>query len=97
MPDPEKKYKILIIDDDAFILSMYVSKFQKSGHEVDTARSGGEALSKIKEGFAPNVILIDIVLPDVNGLDFLSNLRSENLVPDAICVMFTPCIVGGKT
>lgn len=87
--DPDKKYKILIIDDDAFILNMYVAKFQKSGHDVDTARSGVEAISKIKDGYKPDVILIDIVLPDINGLDFLHTIKTENLAPDSICVMFT--------
>lgn len=87
--NPDKKYKVLIIDDDAFILSMYVAKFQKSGHDVETARSGVEALAKIKDGYQPDVVLIDIVLPDINGLDFLHTLKSENLAPNAICLMFT--------
>lgn len=85
----ETKYKILIIDDDTFILNMYVAKFQKLGHGIETARSGAEALSKIKDGYAPDVILIDIVLPDISGLDFLHNLKADNLAPEAICIMFT--------
>ncbi len=86
---PEKKYKILIIDDDAFILNMYVAKFQKLGHEIETARSGGEALSKIKDGYTPDVILIDIVLPDISGLDFLHSMKADKLAPEAISIMFT--------
>ena len=85
----EKKYKILIIDDDAFILNMYVAKFIKAGHEVETARGGGEALSKIKEGYVPDIVLIDIVLPDMNGLDFLSSIRAEKLSPESAYIMFT--------
>ncbi len=84
-----KKYKILIIDDDAFILNMYVTKFEKFGHEVSTARSGGEALTKLKEGLSPEVMLIDIVLPDMNGLDFLHTVKNDKLVSDTICIMFT--------
>ena len=89
MTDTEKKYKILIIDDDAFILNMYVAKFRKSGHDVDTARSGAEAIGKMKEGYTPDIVLIDIVLPDINGLDLLTTIRTEKIAPEAICVMFT--------
>lgn len=85
----DKKYKILIIDDDAFILNVYVTKFVNSGHEVEIAKSGGEAIGKIKDGYSPDIILIDIVLPDVNGLDFLDNLKKENLLPDSVFIMFT--------
>lgn len=85
----ERKYKILIIDDDAFILNMYVTKFIKAGHDVDTAKSGAEALTKIKEGAVPDILLIDIVLPDMNGLDFLETIRNEKLVSQSVCIMFT--------
>lgn len=84
-----KKYRILIIDDDAFILNMYVAKFEKSGHTMETARSGGEALSKLKDGLNPEIILIDVVLPDMNGLDFLHTVKNDKLSPDSICIMFT--------
>lgn len=85
----EKKYKILIIDDDTFILNMYVAKFLKAGHQVETAKSGVEALSKMKDGYAPDVVLIDVVLPDMNGLDFLGNVRTEKLSPESAYIMFT--------
>lgn len=85
----EEKYKILIIDDDSFILNLYVAKFQKGGQEVETARSCGEALSKLKNGYVPNVVMIDVVLPDMNGLDFLSQIRTEKLAPDAVYMMVT--------
>lgn len=86
---PGDKHKILIIDDDSFILNMYVTKFIKAGHEVETARSGGEALSKLKDGYTPDIALIDIVLPDMNGLDLLSKIRAEKLAAEAVFIMFT--------
>ncbi|HLP43699.1 MAG TPA: response regulator [Candidatus Nanoarchaeia archaeon] len=85
----EEKYKILIIDDDSFILNLYVAKFQKGGQEVETARSCSEAFSKLKNGYVPNVVMIDVVLPDMNGLDFLSQVRTEKLAPDAVYMMVT--------
>lgn len=85
----EEKYKILIIDDDTFILNLYVAKFQKNGQEVEVARSCGEALSKLKNGYVPNVVMIDVVLPDMNGLDFLSQVRDEKIAPEAVYMMVT--------
>lgn len=85
----DEKYKILIIDDDTFILNLYVAKFQKLGQEVETARSGGEATGKLKNGYVPDIVLIDIVLPDINGLDFLDSVRKENIAPNAVCIMLT--------
>ncbi len=85
----DTKYRILIIDDDTFILNMYVAKFVKAGHEVETAKSGVEALSKIKDGYAPDIVLIDMVLPDMTGLTFLEDVRSQNLSPETAYIMFT--------
>lgn len=85
----DKKYRILIIDDDAFLLNMYVTKFKKSGHEVDIAKSSADALSKLKEGFNPDIVLIDVVLPGMDGLELLGTIRKENLCPTASYIMFT--------
>ena len=85
----DRKYKILIIDDDTFILNMYVAKFVKDGHQVETARSGVEAISKLKDGYEPEIALIDIVLPDMNGLDLLHKLKEDKISPKTIYIMFT--------
>lgn len=87
--DEQKKYKILIVDDDQFLLSMYVSKFQKNGHEIEIAKSSQEALSKLKEGYKPDIVLLDVVLPDLDGLDLLEAIRKDNLAKDSLCIMFT--------
>jgi len=85
----DRKYKILIIDDDTFILNMYVAKFVKDGHHVETARSGVEAISKLKDGYEPEIALIDIVLPDMNGLDLLHKLKEDKISPKTMYIMFT--------
>lgn len=85
----DKKYSVFIIDDDKFLSSMYVSKFTKSGHTATVATSAIEALAKIKEGFVPDVILSDVVLPGMDGLEFLEKVRKENLVPQSAFIMLT--------
>lgn len=84
-----QKFKILIVDDDAFILNMYVAKFSKEGHTVDTARSAQEVLTKLKEQALPDVVLLDVVLPGMDGLELLAQIRKENIAPTTRFIMLT--------
>lgn len=68
--------KILLIDDDPFILDMYVLKFKESGFEIDTARDGKEGLKKIQES-GPDLVLLDVVMPIMDGFDVLQELKKE--------------------
>ena len=69
------KHKILIIDDDEFLLDMYATKFKEEGFEVETAREGKEALDKIKEGANPEIVLLDVVMPGMDGFQMLRSLQ----------------------
>ncbi|MSU55601.1 MAG: response regulator [Candidatus Taylorbacteria bacterium] len=83
------KQKVLIIDDDRFLLNMYSLKFQKSGFEVDTTESGEDALTKLRGGVLPDVLLVDVAMPAMDGIDFLKNMRKENLVPNATIIVLS--------
>lgn len=85
----EKKLKILLIDDDKFLLDMYALKFKGSGLEVDTASSSINALAKLKEGQNPDIIMLDIIMPTMDGLELLQKIRDEKLVPNSVIVMLT--------
>lgn len=75
--------KVLIVDDDKFLLDMYALKFEKSAYDVTVILSPKEALEKIKEGFTPDVVVTDIIMPGMDGFEFLAALQEENLVPNA--------------
>ena len=81
--------KILIVDDDEFLLDMYALKFKESGFEVEVARGGEEALEKVRGGLKPDVLLLDIVMPTLDGFDVLKFIKKENLVPNAVLVVLT--------
>lgn len=81
--------KVLIVDDDKFLLNMYSIKFSKNGFEVGSASTGEEALEKIKGGYVPEIILLDIVMPGMDGFEILEKLRKDNLVPQASIIMLT--------
>lgn len=90
MTEAEKqKYNILIVDDDKFLLNMYSNKFKKAGFNVEVLADSELALSKIREGYHPNVILLDIILPKMTGLELAGKIKKENLLPDATIVMLT--------
>ncbi len=75
----ENKYSILIVDDDEFLLDMYSLKFRQSGFKVEACFGGQEALEKIRGGFKPDVVLFDLVMPNMDGFEFLRSLKKENL------------------
>ncbi|HJN62877.1 MAG TPA: response regulator [Candidatus Paceibacterota bacterium] len=82
-------YKFLIVDDDEFLLDVYSVKFREVGHTVDTAFGGEEALEKIKKGGDYDAIILDIVMPGVDGFEFLSRLRKGNLAENAAVIVLT--------
>lgn len=89
MNDSSTQTKILLVDDDSFLLDMYSVKFQKSGLNVDIATGGNVALQKLREGYEADIILLDIIMPTMDGLSLLETIRTEKLVPDAVIIMLT--------
>jgi CheY-like chemotaxis protein len=83
------KTKILIVDDDKFLLNMYSIKFSKNNYEVNGASSGDDALTKIKDGYNPDIVLLDIIMPGMDGFGVLERIRKENLVPNSLIIMLT--------
>ena len=72
--------KILIVDDDEFLLDMYVLKFKESGFDVIACRGGEETLKKIREGLKPDVMLLDIVMPAIDGFEVLTDQLFQSLI-----------------
>lgn len=84
-----KKYSILLVDDDKFLLEMYRKKFEQAGAEVDLAVGSAEALGKLREGKNPDILILDIIMPSMDGLELLAAIRKENLAPDSVVIMLT--------
>ena len=85
----EKKYKILLVDDDKFLLNVYVMKFVKEGMDAEAMSDPQEAFDKIKGGYAPDIILTDMVMPGMDGIEFLSKIKSEKLLPGTIFIVLS--------
>lgn len=82
-------YKVLLVDDDDFLISMYTQKFEHEGDEVQSASSTQEALSILRGGYQPDVIAFDVVMPQQNGFDLVQAIKSENLLGHAHLVALT--------
>lgn len=70
----DRRHTILLADDDPLIISLYQTKFKKLGYDLIIATDGDEALQKAKEAKA-DIILLDRMLPNIDGLEVLENLR----------------------
>lgn len=77
----ESNKKILIIDDDNFLLDMYALKFSKSGFLVTIAGGPEQALEKLRGGFLPDIILLDIIMPVMDGFELMEKMKEESLAP----------------
>lgn len=86
--DNEKR-KILIVDDDAFLLDMYAIKFSQNNFEVHTATSGLQSIEKLKGGLVPDVILMDLIMPEMDGFEMLEKINTEKLVPNSIKIVLS--------
>ncbi|HSX01611.1 MAG TPA: response regulator [Candidatus Saccharimonas sp.] len=85
--DP-KDIKVAIIEDDIAIVQMYRTKFENEGYQVETAGDGETGLELI-ESYQPDIILLDLMMPNMNGLDMLQKLRAQPGGKDAKVVVLT--------
>lgn len=80
--------KILLAEDDLQLIDMYRRKFELEGFEVQFAEDGEKAID-ILDQWKPDVALLDIMMPKVNGLDVLKHIKEKEGYDDVITVMLT--------
>ena len=68
--------KVLIVEDDQFLSRMYKKKFEVAGFEVEVAGDGEEGLSKMRTT-RPDIVLMDIMMPKLNGIDAIVQAKSD--------------------
>ena len=72
--------KILVVDDDVDTLKLVGLILQRQGYEVHVANSGSQAIASL-ESITPDLILLDIMMPEMDGFQFLSQFRKESTTP----------------
>ena len=87
----EDKKLILLVDDDLTLREMYGERLKTEGFEIVQATNGAEAIQKAKE-IKPAVVLLDIMMPKVNGFDVLKMIRSDAEIKDTPVIVLTALI-----
>ncbi len=80
--------KIAIIEDDQAIAQMYRIKFEAEGYEVETAENGKLGL-ELSQNMKPDIILLDLMMPVMNGDEMLAKLRASSWGKDMKVVILT--------
>ena len=80
--------KILLVEDDPLIYRMYQKLFTLEGYETEIAENGQEGLDKLAQ-YTPDIILLDIMMPTMNGVEMLTKLRADPKTKDTPVVVLT--------
>jgi DNA-binding response OmpR family regulator len=68
--------KILLVEDDPFLIDIYKTKFKKAGFQVEVAESGDQVFPVLKE-IKPDLLVLDIVLPHLDGWEIMERIKSD--------------------
>ncbi|MBP5976644.1 response regulator [Brasilonema sp. CT11] len=82
--------RILIVDDCTLTLLLMKNGLEEEGYDVDTAANGHSALAKI-EASAPDLVLLDIIMPDMNGIEVTLRIRHNNKLPFIYILLVSGC------
>ncbi len=80
--------KILIIEDDPNLVELYQTKFQMEGFAVETANDGSAGIERSKT-VNPDIILLDILMPNVNGFEVLKELKKQEETAEVPVIVYT--------
>ncbi|MFA6588033.1 MAG: response regulator [Patescibacteria group bacterium] len=85
---PKSKSVVVLIEDDQMIREMYQAKFTKAGYEIHDAADGAAGLELVKK-IKPDIILLDIIMPKMDGFQVLKQLRENPDFQKTPIVMLT--------
>src|SRR5260370_31057782 len=75
---PESAGRVLVVDDEAYITDLVSTAFRYEGFEVVEARNGRDALDAVLSS-RPDLIILDVMLPDLDGLELTRRLRADGI------------------
>ena len=83
-----KRHKILIVDDDSIALAIARAMLEND-HDVTTARSGREGLGYMRKETLPDLVLVDMEMPGVDGFEFIRTMRANKELPEIPIILMT--------
>lgn len=84
----EQKAHVLLVEDDVFLSGIYQKKFEMEGYKISTADNGEKGLADAKKK-KPDIILLDILLPKMDGFSVLKELKADASVRDIPVILLT--------
>ena len=88
MPEDKKNPKVLLVEDDKFMVRMYDARLSAEGFAVDTALNGDECLEKALTS-KPDIILLDLMLPLMDGFTVLQRLKADEKTKNIPVIVFS--------
>jgi len=88
MANTENKRKIMIVEDDVFVMDIYQTKLAQEGFEIIPAMNGVEAMKKLQVS-VPDLMLLDIVMPYMDGLEVLKKVKADDRLKNIPVVLLT--------
>lgn len=83
--------KILFIDDDPVLQKLYKTRLEKDGHEVISSSDGEKALESLQT-FKADLIILDLMMPKVNGFKFLEKAKADSKTKDIPVIIFSSLV-----
>lgn len=84
-----KPMKLLLIDDDTFLLDMYAAKFKEAGDEVFAAQNALEALRILDREAGIEVVVLDMVMPGTSGVDLIKKIKEQKQLKKVRCIVLS--------
>ena len=81
--------KVVLVDDGEFLVDMYAFKFKERGIDIVAFRKGKEALEYLREGNVPDLLVTDLIMPEVDGLTLLREVKEMNLSPAPVIIILS--------
>ena len=87
--------KVILVEDDELFVKMYQKKFSREGIDLEVAFDGEEGFDKISES-RPDVIILDLMMPKMGGVELLSKLREKAELKDIPVIVMTNLNTGSE-
>ena len=87
----QQKPLVMVVDDDLLATKAVVMLLQRHGYEMVSASSGPECLKMLAEGAQPDVLVLDVKMPEMSGLDVCRTVKSDGRFRDMPIILLTGC------
>lgn len=84
----DSRRNILVVDDEPYMVRLLQHHLEKAGYRMTKATSGNDALTRIRQD-KPDLVLMDVMMPQLNGLEVLAKLREEEATRDLPVIIMT--------